>query len=42
MWPTSMMVTERFLTIRIDNEILINPSDAVLGKALQQAVAERE
>jgi glutaredoxin len=29
-------------TIQIDNEILINPSDRELGKAVQQASAERE
>jgi glutaredoxin len=28
--------------IQIDNEILINPSDQELGKALEKAAAERE
>ena len=28
--------------IQIDNEILINPSDQELGKAIEQAAAERE
>jgi glutaredoxin len=32
----------RIPTIRIDNEILITPSDAELGRAVQQAAAERD